>query len=117
MIFHRHSYTSPADHPNCSTLYRTEATVRGQRLVFVHFERSSPFALGERRVGREVYAIEDGLEIHVGYLSQDAEARFARDLAAWLLDAGTKRTTCSGREMAPTEVPFGSFDAEPRVSP
>lgn len=110
MQIHQHSHTSPSDHPY-AILARTEATIGGQRFVLVDFSPATNYAKGERKVGREVYRIEDGLEIHIGYLSLSAEAAFERDLTRWLGDVNTRRYSRSGRELGACERAFGSFRA------
>ena len=99
MKIHEHNHTAPGDHPYNAILARTEATIGGRRFVLVDFSPATHYAKGERKVGREVYRIEDGLEIHIGYLSLSAEAAFERDLTRWLGDVNTRRYLRSGREL------------------
>lgn len=109
MQIHQHSHTAPSDHPYNAILARTEATIGGRRFVLVDFSPATHYAQGERKVGREVYRIEDGLEIHIGYLLR-AEAAFERDLTRWLENVNTRCYSRSGRELG-YERAFGSFRA------
>lgn len=111
MKIHSHSYTHPHEHPQGARLARTEVTMGRQRLVFVDYYCPSPFDQGARRVGREVYRIEDGLEIHIGYLSPKVDQRFAADLAAWLEAPTTRHTTWLGTPMVYSRTPSRSFRA------